>query len=358
MPGVSTSGLVDLLNSTFEKAPKRKLEETQKLTDYVGVRNFFSNGKYDVKGGTSFRTNIRRTVTNTARRVRPYEVTSFQKTDVTALIETPWAFYQEKCVLDSKEVDMNSDDMGTQIVNIVRPLESNCMESLYNLLEADVWKAPLSSTDTLSMRGIVGYWFAPLGSGVTDTTGGFNGTTAVFRDGTTSSTIGGQDRANVANDRIRNYVGTWSGTFDQTLLSQIRRAMTRTGFQMLSELNESPVKTGGKKYMYAGHEVCDAAEDLVNKGPDDLGGQLMRFKDPGLRGVPLMRAPELSSISYNPIVAVDHSKVFGIVLRGKWMDRTEPLRVDSTIAGWSYETTCNIHCTNIRNAGWMLHTVR
>lgn len=359
MPGVAVTSLNDVLVATFKKAPRRKFQETQKYTDHPGVRNVFGNGREDVKGGTSFSTLIRRTTSNTMRTVRPYEVTSFQANDTLINIDTPWCFYQDKAVLDSKVVDLNSNDDGTQIVDIVKAIESDKVEGQTIRMERDVWLPPLSSTDTTTLRGIIGYWFAPLAAAASDTTGGFNGTTAVFRDTSTSTTIGGQDRSNVANERLRNFVGTWSGTVDPTLLSQMRRCMTRTNFNFIEGLEGEPVKASGKKFIYAGHNVCDALEEMVNQGPDDTNGDLIRFINPLVRGQKVMRVPVLDELfSYNPIVAVDHSKLFGIVLRGNWMKRTDPLRVDSTISGWSYETTANVHCTDIRGAGWLLHTVR
>ena len=60
MAGLPYTSLADTLNETFPDAPRAVMAETQALTAYPGVANFFGgSGKETRQGGTTHRTLIR-----------------------------------------------------------------------------------------------------------------------------------------------------------------------------------------------------------------------------------------------------------------------------------------------------------
>lgn len=355
----SQATLLDMLALTLPWLDKQ-FTETQQYTEYTLINTFFGpNGRAAKRldGGTSYKRQVRARTGGTFKFVEFYEVNPPRREDVNVTLETPLVHWEEKAVWDEKEVDMNSG--AARIIDFVEEQMSGKWEAIHDNIEYGLARAPVSATHTKSFRGIF-YWIRTLELNVEDPIGGFNGKTIYFQDGSSTTTIAGQDAALAENERLRNWAATDSGVFDAQTVRLIRKGLTRTSFMALPNMNGDKSTMSGPKVLLAGHDRVDQAEDLVQKGPDDIGEDLARSRGPRVRGAPLLRVPVFDDIPWSPIVGVKKGVVRGLVLRDRWMRRRPARRhpdaedtVSVTIQG-----SGNLTCLDLRAGGFVIHAKR
>lgn len=358
MPGVTINSLGDLLNSTLPDLPKT-FTDTLRQTDYVLTRMFFTQFKRSKTGGKWYEKRIRVAAKTTFQFVNLYEPTGQLHEDLMAVQRTDWAHWQEKMVFDDREIDMNSG--AARIIELMEEQRSGSYEAIFNGIEDGLTLAPANSSDLKNIAGLP-YWGLTLEASTSDPEGGFNGKTVFFRDGTTSTTRAGIDLSSAANARLRNFVGTYSGYADTAFFNLLRRAITRTNFGTLMQLEgEKPAPTtAGNCYLLASHDMNDQIVERINRGPDDQQGDVERFDQAKFNGIKFVRVPTIGSLSYAPVWGVKTSKTYGIVLKDRWMKEGKALNSQSTPETWVVPIvgTCNLTCDDPRSGIFCLHTVR
>lgn len=358
MPGVSIASLGDLLNSTLPDLPKT-FSDTLRQTDYPLTRLFFTQFKRSKSGGKYYEKRIRVSTKTTFQFVNLYEPTAALHEDLMAVQRTDWAHWQEKMAYDDREIDMNSG--AARIIELMEEQRSGSYEAIYNGIEDGLTLAPQNSTDTKNIAGLP-YWFPTLELNTVDPVGGFNGKTVYFRDGTSSTTIAGIDRSTATNGRVKTFAGTYSGYADEAFFNLLRRAITRTNFGTLMQLEgEKPAdSTSGGMYILASHDMNDQIVARINRGPDDQMGDVERFDQAKFNGIKFVRVPTIGDLAYNPIWGVKKSKTFGIVLKDNWMKEGKAINSQTTPQTWVVPITgsCNLTCDDPRSGGFCLHTVR
>jgi len=357
MPGIAYQSIPDLINNTLNDLPKT-FTDTMRDVAYPACRLFYTQYKKNT-GGKGYEKKIRRAPKTTFQRVLPYQATSTQHEDLIAVQTTPYVFYEQKMEWDERVMRMNSG--GEQIIDMMKVERSGAYENIFNELEYDLLAAPDNSTDRLHPYGLP-YWFPTLELNTVDATGGFNGKTVYFRDGTSSTTRAGVDLSLAANARLRNFAATYSGYADEAFFDTLRRAMTRTDFGTLAQLEgEKPAGSSpGDMYLLATHDMCDQMAKRVNKGPDDQSGDTERFRDGQFRGVGFIRTPQLENFAYLPVYGIKRSKTTGIVLKGDWMRETPAQNSPASLQVWvtGIVGSHNLTCDDPRSGGFVLHTVR
>lgn len=358
MPGVTISSLGDLLNSTLPDLPKT-FSDTLRQTDYPLTRLFFTQFKRSKSGGKWYEKRIRVSAKTTFQFVNLYEPTGSMHEDLMAVQRTDWAHWQEKMSFDDREIDMNSG--AARIIELMEEQRSGSYEAIFNGIEDNLTLAPLTAGDTKSLAGLP-YWFPTLELNTFDPEGGFNGKTVYYRDGTSSTTIAGIDRSTSANARVKSFVGTYSGYADAAFFQLLRRAITRTNFGTLMQLEgEKPAdSTSGGMYILASHDMNDQIVERINKGPDDQQGDVERFDQAKFNGIKFVRVPTIANLAYNPVWGVKKSKTFGIVLKDNWMKEGKALTSPNTPQTHTVAITgtCNLTCDDPRSGGFCLHTTR
>lgn len=357
MPGIAYTSIADLITSTLYDLPKT-FADTMRQVEYPLCRLFFNQYKRKSKG-LGYDKKIRLTAKTTFQFVRPYQRTTTEHEDVLGKQITPWVFWEQKLEFDTRAEDMNSG--GAQVIDTMKAERSAAYENIFNRLEDALADVPLNSSDDKHPYGLP-YWAPTLELNTADTTGGFNGKTVIFRDATTSTTRAGLDLSLAANARARSFVGTYSGYYDQQCQDLLRRAMTRTNFGTLAQLEgDKPAGASpGDMNLLAAHDMCDQIEVRANQGPDDQGGDAGKFKDPMFRGVKFIRTPNLENFAYAPIYGIKRSKTFGIVLRDDWMQEEKAMNdVDgSQIFVVPIHGTFNLTCDDPRSGLFCLHVLR
>lgn len=358
MAGARYDDLGDLLNTTLPDLP-RTFSSTLRQTDYPLTRMFFTEFKRKKQGGKWYEKRIRARARTTFQFVNLYEPTGALQEDLVVVQRTDWIHWQEKMPFDDREVDANSG--GAQIIEMMEERRDGSYEGIYNGLEDDLSDVPDNSSDRKHLSGLP-YWAPTLELNSEDPDGGFNGKTIYFRDGTSSTTRAGVDLSDARNQRARTFVGTYSGYADEPFFDLLRRAITRTNFGTLLQLEgEKPAdSSAGGMYLLADHDMNDQLVRRINKGPDDQNGDIERFDQAKFSGVKMVRVPTLSSFAYKPVYGCKRAKTFGIVLKDRWMKELKAINSQSTPETWVVPIvgTCNLTCDDPRSGIFNLHVKR
>lgn len=364
MAGIAYRSVADVINTTLDNLPA-KYQETMQLQNLPLVKLFFTDYKQGVPGGTGHRMQIRVLDKTTHKQVLPYQGTKTKHEDVSAYQITNWTFGENKIEFDERLIRMNEN--GARIVEYMKMQRSAAYANTLLAKERMLCNVPDNSSDGLKYWGLP-YWFRTLTAGQSDPTGGFNGKTIIWGDGSTTgnTTRAGLDLSTTRNARLPNFVGTYSGYIDEAFFDLLTRAMTRTDFGTVFHLEgEKPAGSSpSDMYLIADHDRCDQMEKRVNKGPDDQGGDVRRFTDGAVtfRGVKFVRCPALSesAITYAPVYGIKRSKTKGIVLGGDWLTEGKATNSTEQLQVWvrGIFDTSNLTCDDARSGGFVLHTVR
>lgn len=358
MPGIQYRSIGDLINSTLDNLPA-KYQETMRDVKYPCMRLFFSQYKKSIGGGTGHRMQLRLLDKTSHKQVLPYQATATKHEDLLTFQVTDWTFGENKIEFDERVIRMNEN--GARIIEFMKAQRSGAYANTINVKEDMLTGVPVNASDKLSYWGLP-YWFRTLALNVTDNTGSFSGQTVYYQDASTATTRAGIDLALAANARGRNFAGTYSGYADEQFFDLLRRAMTRTDFGTMFELEgEKPAGSSpSDMYVLVSLDMHDQLAKRVNKGPDDQNGDVERFSDPTFRGVKFIPTPTLGNYAYNPVYGIKRSKVYGIVLGDEWMKETPALNSTQQLRVWvrGIHDTSNLTSDDCRSGGFVLHTVR
>lgn len=358
MAGIAALSIGDVITNTLSDLQKT-FTDTMRQTEYPLCRLFYSQYKKGSNGGTGWDKKIRLAPKTTFQFVLPYQATATQHEDLTGKQVTPWVHWEQKMEFDERTKEMNSG--GAMIIDNMKMERSGAYENIFNEMEDALTLAPLNATDARSIYGLP-YWAPTLELNTADSDGGFNGKTIYFRDGTSSTTRAGLDLSLSKNARGRSFVGTYSGYTDTAFYDVLRRAVTRTNFGTLAQIEgDKPAgSSAGDMYLLASHDMCDQIEARINRGPDFQQGDTERFTDPQFRGIKFIRTPTLGNLAYSPVYGIKRSKVFGIVLKDTWMKELPAMNSQATPLTWVVPivATCNLTCDDPRSGIFVLHTVR
>lgn len=253
------------------------------------------------------------------------------------------------------------DEMFTPDEALTQYMDDQFLEAIKSDLdrkEKSWWEVPESSSDDLPFYGVP-YWLPMLGSGTEDPLGGFNGQTAVLGDASTTTTIGRTDRSTETSAR------TWAATHNgvnSAYLKTLRASQEYTSFKAPQGISQY-ADTSAPDFRHC-TSMRDAQdyEELVNRGPDMRNGDANPFY--GMltyRGQPWMKVPALNDKAYSPGYGVNFTKLFPIVFKKRWMKWTEAVREPNGDVHSFFkllESKFQFVCTNERQAGYVMHTVR
>jgi len=356
MAGISIEQASDLIVTTTPKFGKRVITDTQAYNDYVFLRNLVAP-KMNSQGGTRFQQTIRLREGAPSRGVDLYEGTPNVRVNVTGYMLAEWTHHEGKVHYDARELMMNSDSEA-QIVNWFQTQIDGEFEAICNWWEGNSMLCPNSSTDRKNPLGLA-YWINPLASGVTDTAGGFNGTTATFRNATTTTVIGGIDASNPDNSRWRNWVATYTSMSPLTIKS-IVKALRRTKFVPPPQLSNGQMLSSKRdRLILMDQNNYEDYEEIVNSGSDPRKGDARPFGDDDavpLRGVDVLTTPSLDTIAIRPIYILNKKSVKIVTLNNTWMTKGKAVNDRDALNVYTQgiDTSAQIVCTN-RRAQAVLH---
>ncbi|KKK89506.1 hypothetical protein LCGC14_2732400, partial [marine sediment metagenome] len=195
------------------------------------------------------------------------------------------------------------------------------------------------------------------------TAGDFNGRTIVFGDTSTGTVCAGLDGA--TEPKWRNYADEYT-VVDNSLLKKFRKAFRLTRFFPPKFINNPGEDQLTDRMVYVPGDVYDSLGDMLDKRDDNsqpqdlMGGVRVRINENGVpfvNGHPIVYIPYLDNDQYNPIYAVDWTKLRTVVQDGYWMEEKAPMKspTQHTVLVVYVDGRCCILCLNRRTAGFVLH---
>ena len=357
MPGVTVDNIPDVLTATLENLPQRgEIELALKYRNYPICDQWFRGGKKQVTGGEKISRRIQLRSNGSARHVDLYEVTGNEQVDTMEKIEAPWVHVEAKFHIENHEVLFNKS--AAQIVDLVKSRRLAAYQDYVDEIEAKLWASPDDSGDTKHPYGVA-YWCNFLETGVTDPTGGFNGKTVVYGDGTTSTSVGAIDGNNTLNSRWRNWAATYTD-INATFIDTLRNTVDEVDFEVPISLRDLYKGRASRTRIYSSKATRRKYQKLVNAGPDDRNGDL----EPAFGNmltfmrVPWIGVSALDGVSYSPVYVLDHQHFFPYVLEDMWMKEGKPMtdRSQRHVHTVGIDGSYQAFCLNRRHGCAVVHT--
>lgn len=367
MPGISTSQMISLLNTTLSAFMRKRFISTQALQAFPAVRTFIETSQRGVTFDShTFEWVVwMRSNTGSFRPVRYHEAWGPQEGPAPVRASVPIIKYEGKGIMfDRRERAQNASSVS-QIVDVVKGKTDAFFKEVFSTLERDLFAVPSSPANSDIELWSLWKWFRPSmnssGAFVASTTGGFDGTYIRYSDGSTNqATLAGIDASNVNNSQWRNYVATHGGTMTKDLCRSIRRANNYTKFTAY------PRKIGetimGSVSIFMNQTFHEAYLDLINEGPDDRGtggksADLFPYQEGTVAGVNILRAPQLDNDATSPIFGVRHDGCYVMRHPEFWFKengfREMPNAHNSIFA--PIDVCGNLVCLSPRESGWVIH---
>lgn len=365
--GVKNAALADLIATTLKDLPKDQFEVMWDSQNYEICR-IYNAKRRQIDGGTSIQRNVLLDRNGRARYRRLYDTDTPVVDNNQHTINVPWTQIGTDYSWDVVEILRNKNSTKG-FINLMESRRTERMWDLAELIEDRGWAAPPSATDTLYPYGIP-YYVNLLDAG--STTGGFNGKTVRYQNGTSGTIVAGIDGATEA--KWRNYADVYTKV-DNALLRKLRQAVRRTRFRPPPNVpTPGQDALGSTVKLYTDDPTVTELEDLGDKRddnnqPKDLAGKMLHSFDGTVffNRMPVMYIPQLdgftvldgssNSVQPSPIFCVDWSKLVPFVQDGYWMEEGEPMvdRGQHTTFTVYLDGSHNNLCINRRTAGFVLH---
>jgi len=357
--GVSNSDLLDLTRTTLQNLPDLEFEVALKYQEYPVCNQWFASDKVQIESGTSIERNIILDTSGNARFVRLYQKTPVNVADVQQKITAPWVQVQTHWSIERREALRNR--APARYVELIKSRRVDATVDLADLLEEKAWASPSSATDDLNPRGLP-YWLSKRGAAAATVAGdagqGFDAYLVRYGTGVSNSK-GGIDGSTSANDRWKNYAASYVA-INAEFVRRMRRAFHATHFRsptLARDLTKGPMS---KYRIYMALTQLTEYEDLATKQNDNLGRDLDPFHGATtFKRVPITYTPQLDGATDSPVYGVCHNKFFPFTQSGDWMRESEPMTdVEQHNVITSFvDSSFNFFCTNVREGGFVLHTV-
>ena len=356
MPGLTNADIPDLLNAALPHFNRKDggFESTLELQNYAVLDKLFDKEKRKVKNGESISMRILLRASGQAQHMGLYESKARSVDSYVEKVTGHWTHTETDMSYDARELIMASGE--SEIFDILKSRRQATYEGLANLIEQDCQVTPENASDTKSPLGFP-FWICPMAPGTESVTGGFNGDTVVYADGSTSNVTAGIDRSAARNRRFRNWNATYSD-FDASTLELMRKACRYTDFRgprMVKKVNGmmSPIWS-----WFVNLDIANQYEELVNAGPDDRRGDYSPFNgELSFKKIPVQATAALNGISYDPIYLINTKCFFPYVLGDRWVKEGKAMNDVDSHNVYTVPVDCSwqLFCTNVRNGGAVIH---
>lgn len=324
MNGVAFTDFGDYINHLLPHFKNRPaFEAAFEQQNYLVVDEWFGRMQYKVQGGNSIEGRVILGHNGSARMVRPMMVTPRNHTDNFKKFSAPWVTCQGMVNYDEQIASGFTSD--SELADYMKGQFFVGVQSKLHLLEQQGFAVPDNADDDLNARGVP-YWVNFLDEGTEDWTGGFNGKTCIFGDGTTTTSVGGIDKS--TEELWRNYAGNYTGTVDQACLDMIERGLIFTDFQPPKDIQQYATTKRPKRRIYSGLTQQAQYQRLRNQGSDPRNGDVRPFGFMGnmtFTGVEWHGMATLENRLHSPIYVLDMPNFFPFVKTGWFMKKSKPM---------------------------------
>jgi len=364
---ITPSQLADLQNASLPALHKARCEATQALTDYPLYNLIFAEGSSveSAPNGTQWEERIRLRDANATYNVGLFQGKPYRRSDVLGVVRYDWVNKTHKSlIMDAREEFLNQGEARILQESAARhdAAYADILNTIERELAGRIYSATPSGSDQLPMLGL--QFLAGAKVTGTDTTGGFNGSHALYGDGTSTQTVGSIDRSNILNTRARSWVATHDGTFGENTREILRRAIAHTDFKTVTPIptrsKTTPLFRTGRQVILVPRSFHLAYESVANKATESLDGDLAKFYGTRLtfRGLPLIPIELWDNDSLLSIIKLNTRHVFGVRKEGWWLkmgESTQPDGEAETVRGMPIYVDGMVVCNNFREGIVHIH---
>lgn len=360
--GYRPEDIADALATTLADLPNQELEYALDHQEYFWCK-LFQEKNVSIDGGTSIQRKVSFDTSGNARYRTMFDTDEPKFGDSIQTIDVHWALLGTNASWDEFEIvqQMNSTK---GYVNLVQTRKDKSMIDLADLIEETMIDVPDSATDKTTPFTLPYYLRVLNSAGTINTSGGFNGTTVTFGNGSTGTIIAGIDAAQ--ETKWRNWAAPYTA-INNSFLKAYRKACIKTRFRPPIILNTPLMRERAMQYMsVAGTDtvldimqfVDDKDDNHVATKKEGLGSMLTVDGDLcRLNRVPVIPLDTLDSATYDPLYSVDLSWFKPVVHENYWMNQKSPMvdrRQHTTYTSFN-DGAHNILVENVRKCGHVLH---
>lgn len=343
-----------LLPNFLERLKNKKVETDFQFQDYEMLDWGFLRHRLKLRGGKNLEWRMQRGHSGDAAVHRIFQPVSYNVANRISKASAPWYAVVKTAAWNEREANHFTDETG--LIDYMDSPILDTLKGMADTLEKSWWVRPASAADDSPLYGIP-FLFPMLAAGQEDATGGFNGTTAEYEDGDTTTTIQTVNRTNVP--LARTWVATHNGV-NSAYLDTLRRSMKRTGFKPPSAVKGYVDVAASEVRYFTGQSDQESYETLVNLGPDNRNGDANPFTDCTYRGMIWKGIAGLDGKSYSPGYGINFTKTFPFCHSSYWMKWGEAIRSQGDTETWFKRLDCEFQFVSIneRAGGWCMHTPR
>jgi len=327
--------ITDIVNSTFDSIQENKLSDAAtELQSYPMAERLLNKTPEVQLTGKQYTYNLLLNGDENTRAVALFEPDSLEQVDGTTTGTVPFRYISTGTHYDKKQISVNAGKEA--IFSFTKKLAYQNEIGKYEKFESMGWVGATASTDSKTPYGLLGYWL------VYNASEGFNGGNhSVWSGGP-----GGVDCTVSANEHYMNYTNSYTDVSSTDLVKKIKKALRKCAF---TGIKNKPIAeySGTPRYgIYTTEPVLDALETLLEAGNDNIGMDLLKYKDSVmLARNPVEWVPYLTNnfSTSAPIIGLDWNAYNVGTVKGEY-GRTTPFSSANT----------NSHDIFARHEDWTL----
>jgi len=278
-------------------------------------------------GGYGHQFNVRFFSNNAAQNVKLNQEDNPTTADTQKTGTIPWRHSETHWAIEERIISMNSNS-AEQLVDLVKTSRTDAWVDLAELMEANFWSGPTSSSDELTPYGVP-VWIVK-GSSTTGDFDGGNPTNGA------PATAGGLDTDTYS--RWKNWYCQYSSISKLDLIRKLREALTKTDFRppiagpfsntQYKSVGEGANYNEGRRNcgVYTPYAVVSRVEEMLEVQNDSLGNDVAS-KDGmvTIRRIPMSWVPYLDANASstlhgtNPVIGINWDNFKVAFLRGEYM---------------------------------------
>lgn len=315
---LTDADLKDLGIATIHELGRLKFNQiATRIQNYEVMGRLMKNDQMQIDSGDAISRTIMYDHSGAARMVGMYEPDNVNVVDVLTRITVPWRQTTTNWAYERREVLKNKAS-PQRVVDLLKVRRAASMISLAELMEAQFWSAPSSSSDDKSIWGVP-YWVTAA-SGQISVTGGFNGGAASgFSD------VAGLDPSSTKGARHKNWNQLYTTISKTDAIAKMRTAARKCRFKAPVDIPDYRRGAGDRFRIYVNEATLNSMELVGEQQNENLGRDIASMDDSiAFRKNPIVWVPQLDSNTANPIYMLDMSQFYPVVLSGDYLRETDP----------------------------------
>lgn len=336
MSGVDPKTIDDLVNFTFQRLVKKGafVDMQTDLSDFVGVRELYNKHQKVFDGGLDWEFAIQMDHNKTAAFRQLYETDALSENEPSLVKgRVSPRFLGANYIYDVLEPVFQRGELA--IVDYVKSKYVGMMVDVWETMEAAIWGAPASESDTKTPYGIA-YWVT-------------KGATEGFTGGNPTGFTAG--RAGINSEtytRWKNYSSPYREVTLDDLAEKMTRAHRKTRFR--SPVSHAvPDLSNMANGIYTNDAVISDLEFLLAQNNMNIGNDFAG-KQSLFKSTPITYVPYLDDDATNPVYMIDW-KWMAMGLLAGWKEHLSaptPVPNKHTVRAVYLDSGFNIICTDLR----------